>query len=212
MIKKIIFDLDNTLIMWDDEYYNTLDDTLHYFNIKYDDNIKNNLIKAIDNYESIYNKFNMNSMKLLMEKYANIKLPNDFVYKWTLYLENCYPKEKDKDLIETLEYLNKKYELVVLTNWFKIEQENRLKNYDILKYFKEVIGTENIPNKPNKKAFIEASKPYKIGECIMIGDSLKKDVEGALNIGMDAILFDYNDNYKGKYKKINEIKELKNIL
>ena len=36
-MKKIIFDLDDTLIMWKSEYYDTLNKTLDYFNIKYEE-------------------------------------------------------------------------------------------------------------------------------------------------------------------------------
>ena len=212
MIKKVIFDVDNTLIMWKDEYYDTLDETLNYFNIKYDDNIKSNLIKAVDDYESKYDIYNMEYMKDLMEEYSNIKLPNDFVYRWTINLEKCVPDKIDPELIEILEYLSNKYELSVLTNWFLDEQVNRLKNYGIYKYFKEVLGTEKIKNKPNKEAYIESSKPYKLEECIMIGDSLNKDVESALIYGMDAILYDYKNEYKGKVKKVTKLIDLKNYL
>lgn len=212
MIKRIIFDLDNTLIMWDDKYYNTLDETLNYFNMKYNDDIKSNLIKAVDDYENKYDIFNMEYMKQLMEEYSKIKLPHDFILKWTINLEKCIPDKIDKELIEILEYLNNKYELIVLTNWFQLEQINRLKNYGILKYFKEVIGTEKIKNKPNKEAYIKASNPYQLNECVMIGDSLKKDVEPAIEYGMDAILYDYKDEYKGNIKKVKKLIDLKNYL
>ena len=212
MIKRIIFDLDNTLIMWKDKYYDTLDETLIYYNIAYNSDIKAKLIKAVDDYENRYDIYNMEYMKSLMEEYSNIKLPNYFVYMWTLYLEKCIPNELDPELVEILEYLSNKYELTVLTNWFLDEQVNRLKNYGILKYFKEVVATETIKNKPNKEAYIEAAKPYKMEECVMIGDSLKKDVKGALEYGMDAILFDYNDEYHGNLKKVNKLIELKKYL
>ena len=212
MIKKVIFDLDNTLIMWDDKYYDTLDETLKYYNIAYNSDIKAKLIKAVDGYENRYDIYNMEYMKLLMEEYSNIKLPDDFVYMWTLYLEKCVPNELDPELVEILEYLNNKYELTVLTNWFLMEQVNRLKNYGILKYFKEVVGTEKIKNKPNKEAYIKAAIPYKMEECVMIGDSIKKDVEGAIEYGMDAILYDYNDEYTGDLKKVKKLIELKKYL
>lgn len=212
MIKRVIFDLDNTLIMWDDKYYDTLDETLKYFNIKYDDNIKVNLIKAVDDYENRYDIFKMEYMKELMEEYSKLKLPNEFVLRWTINLEKCIPDKVDPELIEILEYLSKKYELTVLTNWFESEQVNRLQNYGILKYFKEVLGTEKIKNKPNKEAYIKSAKPYNVSECIMIGDSLKKDVEGAIENGMDAILYDYKDEYKGNQKKVKKLIDLKNYL
>lgn len=212
MIKRIVFDLDNTLIMWKDEYYNTLSETLNYFNISYNENIKNKLIKAVDDYESLYNTFDYKSMNDLMEQYSNIDLPYNFVEQWTKYLEYAVPIEKDEELIETLEYLSDKYELVVLTNWFTKQQRNRLKNYGILKYFKDVIGTDIIKNKPNKDAYIKACGLYSLNECIMVGDSLENDVKGALNIGMQAILFDYKNTCKGNYKIINKISDLKYIL
>lgn len=212
MIKKIIFDLDNTLIMWDDKYYDTLDGLFKYYNLEYNDEIKTNFIKAIDSYEDRYDMFTMDNMKSLLEEYINIKLPDDFVYKWTLLLENSVPEERDPELIEILEYLSKKYELIVLTNWFTEEQKNRLKNYGILKYFKEVLGTDKVKNKPNKEAFIEASKPYEMNECIVVGDSLKKDVECSIEYGMDAILYDYKNEYNGNLKKVNKLIELKRYL
>ena len=56
--------------------------------------------------------------------------------------------------------------------------------------------------------------PNKIEECIMIGDSLKYDIEGALKIGLKAILYDYNNKLPDneEYIKINKLEELKNIL
>lgn len=212
MIKRLIFDLDNTLIMWNDDYYETLDKTLNYFNINYDEKLKDNLIKAVNDYESKYDIFNFVYMNNLMKEYSNIDLPDSFVSKWTEYLETAIPKDKDLELIDTLEYLSGKYELIVLTNWFTKQQKERLRNYGILKYFKEVIGTDNIKNKPNKDTFIKACNPYDVSECIMIGDSLENDVNGAINVGIRAILFDYKNNYNGEIENIKNMKELKNIL
>ena len=212
MIKRLVFDLDNTLIMWDSEFYKTLDKTLNYFNISYDDNVKNNLIKAVDDYESVYEILKFEYMNDLMKKYSNIDLPNNFVEKWTIYLENAIPLNRDLELIDTLEYLSNKYELVVLTNWFTKQQSKRLDNYGILKYFKEVIGTDLVKNKPNKEAFVKACGNNELEECIMIGDSLTKDVQAALNVGMKAILMDYKNIYDGEIIKVKKISDLKNIL
>lgn len=212
MIKRIIFDLDDTLIMWRDEYYNSLDSTLKYFNIKYDKALKEKLIDAVRDYEIFYSTYKKDYMKEIMEKYANTPLPEDFIDMWIFYLKTCVPTKIDDNLISVLEYLNKKYELVVLTNWFTEQQRERLKNYKIESYFKEVIGTDFILNKPNKEAFIRACTPYNLSECLMIGDSLSKDINGALNAGLDAILFDFKNEYKGNLKKITKIEELKNIL
>lgn len=210
MLKKIVFDLDNTLIMWKDEYYSTLNKSLEYYNIDYNNEVIEKLKEAVDNYENNYEYYNKENMISIMEKYSKIKLPNTFIDTWISYLEKCVPKE-DYKLNETLEYLSQKYELVVLTNWFKDEQVKRLENINILKYFKEVIGTENIKNKPNEEAYIEACKPYKCEECMMIGDSLKTDIEGAKKVKMKYLLYDYNNKYDIE-NKITNLEDLKNIL
>ena len=76
------------------------------------------------------------------------------------YLCNCY-SEEDKSIIPTLEYLSKKYELVILSNWFSYSQIERLKKIGMDKYFKEMYFTDEVKNKPNKEAFIKACGPYK---------------------------------------------------
>lgn len=210
MLKKIVFDLDNTLIMWKDEYYSTLNKTLEYYGINYNDETINSLKKAVDNYEESYEYYKTKDMINIMEKYSNLKLPNTFVNTWMKYLEKCVPEEDEK-LNEILKYLSKKYELVVLTNWFEDEQIKRLENINVLKYFEKVIGTENIKNKPNEEAYIEACKPYKCEECMMIGDSLKTDIEGAKKVKMKYLLYDYNNKYDIE-NRITNLEDLKNIL
>lgn len=68
MIKKIIFDLDNTLIIWKEEFLNTLNETLEQLNINYDDSILTNLKKAINIYESKYNIYKEEYLLELFKK------------------------------------------------------------------------------------------------------------------------------------------------
>ena len=212
MIKKIIFDLDNTIIMWNDTYYKSLNKTFEHLNIDYSEEAITKIKEAVDNYEKEYNTFDKTDMKNMFEEYSKIKLPNNFIDTWIYYLKECYPKKIDKSLVDTLEYLSSKYELVVLTNWFTESQVGRLKNCGLLKYFKEVIGTDNILNKPNKEAYLKAIYPDNIEECVMIGDSIDTDIKGAINLGMNAILCNYKNKYNGNLKNIKKIEELKNIL
>ena len=134
MIKRIIFDQDNTIMMWHDEYYISLNKTFESLNIDYNENIINKLKEAVDNYEKEYNIFDKKSMQNIFEKYSKIELPDNFVDTWIHYLKECYPKEIDKALVDTLEYLSNKYELVILTNWFTESQEGRLENLGIKHY------------------------------------------------------------------------------
>lgn len=67
--------------------------------------------------------------------------------------------------------------------------------------------------KPSSEAFLYFVDDNKTNECIMIGDSIYCDVEGTINAGISAILFDYKNKYnQGFYRKITNYNELKDIL
>ena len=207
MLKRIIFDLDNTLIMWKNEYLNALKETVELYNIKEDYVYLSSLVDEYDD------KFDYYDKELLIEFVnKNIKDKIDMNFLNTFLDKFGYMSDKNDEVIDVLEYLSQKYELVVLTNWFTNPQKKRLENAHILKYFKEVIGGE-VHMKPSREAFINAIGPYKTCECVMIGDDYNKDIIGANNAGLDVIYF----NYKGKeninnYKEIKNISELKGIL
>ncbi len=207
MIKKLIFDLDNTLIMWKDEYLNALKETLKKYNINEDPNYVNDFI---DNYEDYYDKYDKQNMLDHINNNIKEKLSMDFMND---FLEKIgYMSEPDEEVIDTLEYLSKKYELVVLTNWFKEPQTNRLKTAKIDKYFKEIFGGEDYI-KPQKEAFLTAAGETPVEECIMIGDSYTLDVMGAYNVGIKPIFMNpkHKEN-KNNFKEIEKLSDLKNIL
>lgn len=209
MIKRIIFDQDNTLMMWKSEYDKTYEQALDELGIKYTKKELKKLIDAVNNYEKYYDIFDKQSMADLINEKCIIKVPSYFADVWMKYLCNCVSDE-DKSIIPTLDYLSKKYELVVLSNWFGFSQIERLKKVGIDKYFIDMIFTDKVKNKPNKEAFIKACGPNKPEECIMIGDSMTIDVNGAINAGLKAILIDPKGmyEYKDKIKNINELEEL----
>ena len=93
---------------------------------------------------------------------------------------------------ETLEYLQSKYTLHLISNGFKESSELKVGNTNIGRYFENIIISEIVGvNKPDPAIFAHAlglagaSKH----QSLMIGDSLEADVYGALNFGMDAIYF-----------------------
>jgi len=204
MIKRIIFDLDNTLIPWKEEYKNAIKNTIEYYKLDID-YLK--VDEVIEEYENYYDKYTKENMIYLINKKFNLDLKVDFIDKW-LY-ELGYMSDVNEVLIDTLEYLSKKYELVILTNWFKESQIPRIKKARIDKYFKEIYGGDNFI-KPNPISFKTACGNYDIDECIMIGDNYKIDIEGALNIGMKVIMI--TDKEIKNVKTIKNINELKEIL
>jgi len=96
------------------------------------------------------------------------------------------------DAHETLQYLQTKYTLHLISNGFSESQDIKISRTNIGEYFQHVIISEVIGvNKPDKAIFEHALNLAGAtkSESLMIGDSLEADVYGALNFGIDAIYF-----------------------
>ena len=221
MIKRIIFDLDNTLITWKDEYWNAVNKTFERFNLQYTDKDIEKIKCAIEYYEDGRNeRYDKNIMKSTLEQFLEYELPENFIDIWLENLGKCVPNKIDKNVIDILEYLKGKYELVVLTNWFQNSQIERLKNVAIYKYFSNVYAPENFKMKPDKEGFEIARKDLQNDECVVVGDSLKTDIQGAINANMNAIWVDNSNQITAEKTMINEkeiivihkIEELKKYL
>lgn len=213
MIKKLIFDIDNTLIMWKEEYSkNTVIQTYKNLNLNYNNLLIDKTNEAINNYEKKHSFFYKNILLNDINNFTNQNLCINFIDE---YLKNCIqiaiPKKLPNQEISTLKYLYSKYELIALTNWFSFSQIERLKKVDIYKYFQEVIGADKTKVKPNKESFLAAVKNNKPEECCMIGDNLETDIKGALNSGLSAVYLTSNPvNLKNcicidNFQKLNEI-------
>lgn len=208
MIKRIIFDLDNTIMIWKDNYINALKDTLLYFkvDIKYLDDI-NNII------ENLENKYDRISKEVLLDDINNdleLNLNIDFVDY--LFKKQSLLCDISSDVRDTLKYLSSKYSLAVLTNYFKEVQEERLRCADILKYFDDVYGGE-LFIKPDSKAFLNATSNYKVDECLMIGDNIKIDIDGAKKLGFKVVAVDYfNKTTSDSYPVVRKFGDLRKIL
>lgn len=214
MIKKLIFDIDNTLIEWKDSYsFITVEETYKKLNIKYDDKLIDNVNLAILNYENYYDIYKKEYLLNAININTNQNLPLEFI---DIFLNNCInyalPSNYPKENIDTLNYLSSKYELVALTNWFASPQIERLKKLDIYKYFSIVLGTENVKCKPNKECFLAAIGTNKPNECYMIGDTFNTDIKGALNAGLNAIYLTSSPIQLDNCVCIDKFEELKNIL
>lgn len=214
MIKRIIFDFDNTLIKWKEEYWKSIDRALEKYGIIFDEDDSKKIKIAIDNFEYEYEIYKKEYMIECINKYSKLNLDIRYVDLWIEELSKCAPDKIENEIIETLEYLYKKYELVILTNWYYESQYNRLKKARIDKYFKKMYTPETYKMKPNKESF-EIAADGKIEESIMVGDSFKTDIEGAINAGMKAIHIDkkQKENIENKdYIVIKNFEELKEIL
>lgn len=213
MIKRLIFDVDDTLIAWKEEYWDTLKDAFEKLNLKYSKDLRNKIIMATDTYESKYAYYNKHTMLEHINEVANTKFDMKFLNTVFEVFGNCVPK-KDEKLIDLLEYLSQKYNLVILTNWFEDAQRLRMKKFGIDEFFTKIFASENFKVKPSKESFKVAIEKDAPEDCIMIGDSFKKDIQGAIDAGIKAIYLNPNESREEKkdYIIINNIMELKSIL
>lgn len=208
MKKRIIFDQDNTLVTWTDDSYNTLDTTFKKLEISLTKEDKEIIIEAICEYEDYYDTYTKTNMIDFVNKKLNKTLPNIWLDIWLEELSNR-DSILEPNVLEILEYLSQKYEIIVLTNWFTYSQKNNLNKLQVLQYINLVIGTDQVKNKPNKEAFLKACGNVPVEECIMIGDSFKTDILGAYEAGLDAIW--YNPKNKQLKQKI-KVKQINNLI
>jgi putative hydrolase of the HAD superfamily len=118
--------------------------------------------------------------------------------------------------IEVLDYLKPKYRLHIITNGFASVQDKKINNAALGGYFNTITNSELAGvKKPNSIIFdyavnlAQASK----NNCIMIGDCLDADVNGALNAGLDAIFFNEKSiEVSQDIKQIKHLLELKKYL
>jgi putative hydrolase of the HAD superfamily len=98
--------------------------------------------------------------------------------------------------IEILEYLENKYSMHIITNGFKEVQKKKLEKSTIAKYFKTITISEEVGyKKPSPIIFDYALKKANAinSNSLMIGDSYQADILGAINVGINAILFNYHN-------------------
>ena len=209
MKKRLIFDLDNTLIIWEDSFVGPLKETMEEFNVEADYKKINEIIDDLDNYEGIISKElllnNINSK-------CNLNLDISFVD--TLLKKQERLGAPNEEVIETLKYLKEKYSMVILTNYYKTVQEKRLEAAHIREFFEEVYASDYYPQKPAKEAFEIAMGDYKKEDCTMIGDSLRTDINPALGIGLNVIAVDYFNKLEDNkdYPVVRRIKDLRKYL
>jgi len=118
--------------------------------------------------------------------------------------------------IEILNYLQPKYNLHIITNGFAEVQRRKIANSGLGIYFKTITNSEMAGvKKPHRNIFEYALSlaNAKKESAVMIGDCIDADVRGAIDFGMDAILFDEKKvaSVEG-IKTIHHLLELKKIL
>lgn len=212
MVKRILFDLDKTLIPWLTDWDKEVENTFNYFNLKYEDDYFMKFHQAMVDYEKNHKKFSKEEMTRYISLRMGITLPKNFVEVWTERLSKLVPKN-DTKLISLLKYLSQKYSLVVVTNWFYDQQVSKLKLFGIYKYFDDVITADKYDRKPYSEIFSVACGNFNKEEVIMVGDTYDIDIKGAMNFGLFSYYLTRDSKRNGKkIKFIKSIYELRDYL
>ena len=227
--KHVFFDLDRTIWNFDKNSIEVLKDIFSKYTLK------EKGIPSFDEFYSVYYeinhelwaKYRIGAIKknfLSLERfwatlrYFNIneedtalKMSQDYV-KSSPYKTHLFPNAH-----EILSYLKEKYTLHLITNGFAEVQSIKIKKSNLEQYFNEVIISEQTPwKKPNPAIFKYAMNQVdaKAEECIMIGDDIKADIQGAASVGMNQIwtnLINGKSDYKPTFE-VNNLIEIKYIL
>lgn len=207
-MRAIIFDIDNTLIDWQNEYIFVLKNLLLEINPNFTEEEILKIDNVIDTNEKFLTELNRESFLKYINDKTGLTFDMNFLNNLIKGQGKCY--KDDNELIETIKYLASKYDLFVISNWFTETQKLRLENLGIAKYFKKIIGGDENYFKPDTRCFDIILKDYKVDECVYVGDKLDVDIKPALSIGMDAI---WKTNIEtNEYKTIKNINDLRNIL
>jgi len=199
----LFFDLDNTLWDFTTNSRLAMEQTL----------MQNELlpiISSFDDFFEVYEQVNhslwndyhskkITKQKLIVERFSrSMKAFGIHNYDWnelnSRYLENMALQTKlFPGTIETLSTLKSKgYQMHIITNGFREVQYSKLTNCGLAAFFTKVFISEEIQTtKPHRQIFEHALKSTNAPKkrSIMIGDSWETDIIGALEFGMDQVMF-----------------------
>ena len=109
------------------------------------------------------------------------------------YIRLCpYKPHLFPGTLEVLDYLSSTYNLHLISNGFHASSHIKIATCGLAPFFKKIVISETVGfHKPDPAIFKFAMDQAQANQsaCVMIGDSIEADVRGALNTGMDAILF-----------------------
>lgn len=203
MIKKIIFDLDDTLLDFKRGEYEGVRNILESQHVP-------NLEVAFEYYRAlnatIWQKIEQgyDSQPLLNTRFSDTLAHFDIqsdgqqleaVYRTKLN-HNYHVIAGATTLLKNLKELD--YKLIVGTNGLAKTQYARLAGANIQKYFDRVFISEEIGfNKPDPKFFshiLNNEAHVTLDNTIMIGDKLSADIKGASAVNMKNIWFNPNND------------------
>ena len=222
LVKAIFFDLGLTLIRTIpfEEIYRQI---LEKFGIEVAvDEIASAQKKTATNYDT--SDYELNTREEFWIKYNVKLLENLGIEKNRIFIASMIDElwwnysgvMVFSDVKPTLSELkNKGLKIGLVSNGYKKDLDYVLGELDLEKWFDSIVCIDSCNcAKPNKKIFLFALKDLGINsdEAIFVGDSLKYDYKGALNVGIKPYLIDRTGIVKGNYDKIGSLTELLELI
>lgn len=200
MIKAVIFDIDNTLYSYDDTHPAALAAVCEYgqreLGIPGEElaallKQHNKTITAeLGPQASIHNRM-LRYLRIMEEKH----LPLYYAYRmnrlyWDTLIAASQPSPGAADCMKALKAAG--YTIGIGTDMTLDFQLEKLEHLQLLQYIDFVVSSEEAgAEKPSLKLFALCARKAGVQpeECLFIGDSLKKDVQGAAAAGMKSVWY-----------------------
>lgn len=195
----ILFDADETIFDFKRSARFALQSTLENYKIKHNDthfdiyeNINNDVWQSFERLEITAVELRKLRFERFLDAIGEYRDPLAMNQSYLKTLsETHFMLEGALELLENLE--RKKYRMGLITNGLKEVQRPRLARAKLDRYFEIIVVSDEIgAAKPHEAFFThtfqEMGLPQK-SEVIIVGDSLKADIQGGNNYGVDTCWF-----------------------
>ncbi len=213
MIKAIIFDCWDTLFGYQLE-------KPHPFSIfaeRIGENLKDyKFLKIFEKHFMLekHSKLEVSIKELLEE--LDIKHTNKLINELKEILEEALCSQKSfPETLNVLNELKKNYKLGLISNTFYQSFERLEQKFKMQDIFDVVLKSyETKILKPHPKIFEIMIKELKVNknEVLMVGDSLKNDVQAAENFGLKGILIDRKEKHPEYPNRITSLEQISKFL
>lgn len=223
--RTLFFDLDNTLLDFSKSeeialaslfaYYQCAD----YENIREFYNIENRkLWDQHENGEISFENLLENRFPRTLAHYGVEIDGKKWDQKYHSLLRE-YPFLMADDVPSVIETLFKSYRLFIATNGVEKTQIERLRKMKLLEFFEKIYTSQGIGYQKPDIRFFDYIKEHTLDfdetRALMVGDSVKTDIEGGNRAGMDTCLLIQEGRNESEIKstyKISALNELYTIL
>ena len=205
MIKAVIFDLDNTVYNYDECHKKAMERLEKFVCCKYSihadefhrayGDAKNEVKQLLDNTGSSHNR--MLYMQIFLEKIGHSPV-EDALELYDIYWNTMLGEMKLFPYVMPLFKRLKSRQILigVLTDLTAQIKHRKIKTLGISKYIDAIVTSEEAgKEKPSTIAFerIIHKLNFDSNEILMVGDSMEKDIGGAMAVGMNSMLFSVDD-------------------